>query len=223
MRIAVLLLTILCLALTGAAQTIYNDGGIDGNDNAIFITGPANPNFLGSVQDISNGFLAAATANPTQLEFGMWIASGFTPSSIGYELGTGAFGTDVGFGTVALNSGNSHFLFTNGLGYDVYDITIPVTGTLMTMNSQYWVSLSNASDSQGNNSTEAWDVPNFGSGGPASCNFRQSGTNFGDCGLGGESFTLSVPVFYAPEPGSILLFGSGILGLAAVLRRKLSV
>ena len=224
MRIATLLLTILCLALTGVAQVIYNDGGIDGNDNAIFITGPNNPNFIGSFQDISNGFIAAASANPGQLEFGEWIASGFTPSSIGYEFGTSAFGTDVGSGTVAQTSLNSHFLFTNGFGYDVYDVTIGVSGSAMSAGSQYWVSLSNASDSQGNNSTEAWDIPNGGSGGNATCNFRQSGTNFGDCGLGGESFTLGAccgpPV---PEPGSILLFGSGILGLAGILRRKLNI
>jgi hypothetical protein len=91
----------------------------------------------------------------------------------------------------------------------------------MTAGNSYWVSLSNASDSQGNNSTEAWDIPNAGSGGPATCNFRQSGTNFGDCGLGGESFTLTGGGT-TPEPSSILLFGSGILGLAGVLRRKLT-
>ena len=216
------LLTILCLASTGFAQAIYNDGGIDGNDNAFFITGPNNPNFLGSVQDLSNGFIAAASGVPGSLEFGEWLASGFTPSSIGYELGTTAFGTDVGVGTVALNSGNSHFLFTNADGYDVYDITVEITSAEMTAGNEYWLSLSNASDSQGNNSTEAWDIPNGGSGGPATCNFRQSGTNFGDCGLGGESFTLGgccpPPV---PEPSSIMLFGSGILGLAGILRRKL--
>ena len=223
MRIATLLLTVLCLALTGFAQVIYNDGGIDGTGNAFFITGPNNPNFLGSVQDISNGFIAAASAAPGQLEFGEWIASGFTPSSIGYELGTSAFGTDVGSGTVAQTSLNSHFLFTNASGYDVYDVTIGVSGSAMSAGSQYWVSLSNASDSQGNNSTEAWDIPNGGSGGPATCNFRQSGVNDGDCGLGGESFTLSGnPVAPTPEPSSILLFGSGILGLAGVLRRKLT-
>jgi hypothetical protein len=223
------LLAILCLASIGFAQAIYNDGGIDGNDNAFFITGPNNPNFLGSVQDTSNGFIAAISATPSSIEFGEWIASGFTPSSIGYELGTSAFGTDVGVGTVALNSGNSYFLFTNGFGYDIYDVTIPVTSTVMTAGNEYWLSLSNASDSQYNNSTEAWDIPNGGLGGPATCNFRQSGTNFGDCGLGGESFTLSCLCCGAPgpdcgpvpEPSSIILFGSGIFGLVGILRLKL--
>ena len=97
----------------------------------------------------------------------------------------------------------------------------------MTAGNTYWLSISNATDAS-NDGTQAWDIPNGGLGGPATCNFRQSGTNFGDCGLGGESFTFGPcgagpdcgpPV---PEPSSILLFGSGILGLAGVLRRKLN-
>src|ERR1022692_2144031 len=144
-------------------------------------------------------------------------------SSISYELGTSAFGTDLGSGTVALNASNSHFLFSNSFGYDIYDVTIGITPAALTAGNTYWLSLSNATDA-GNSGTEAWDLPNGGSGGPATCNFRQSGTNFGDCGLGGEAFTLDgccVPP--VPEPGSILLFGSGILGLAGILRRKRNI
>ena len=68
MRITTIsLLTILYLALSTPtfAQQIYNDGSIDGNDNAFFVTGPNLPNFLGSVMDISNGFVAAASGTPT--------------------------------------------------------------------------------------------------------------------------------------------------------------
>src|ERR1035437_9906310 len=96
------LLAILCLALsaTAFAQT-YSEGPIDGNDNAFFISGPTFPNPAGSFQDISNGFTAANSGSPGTLEFGLWIASGLTPSTIGYELGSSAFGTDIGSGTVA--------------------------------------------------------------------------------------------------------------------------
>ena len=223
MRIATLLLTVLCLALTGFAQTIFNDGGIDGNDNGFFVTGPNFPNFLGSFQDISNGFTAAASGTPGHLGFGEWSVG--APTSFSYELGTSAFGTDIGSGTVTQNAGNSTLLFTNGFGYGVYDVEVSVSGSAMTGGNQYWLSISNATDA-GNDGTQAWDIPNGGSGGPAVCNFRQSGTNFGDCGLGGESFTLSVgqttTTTGTPEPTSILLFGSGILGLAGVLRRKLT-
>ena len=129
LRIASLsLLTILCFAMAAfAGTTFYNDGGIDGNDNGFFISGPNNANPPGSIQDISNGFISAASGTPGALEFGEWVLSGSSPTSISYELGTSAFGTDLGSGTVAQNSGNSVFLFTNGFGYDIYDVTIPVT------------------------------------------------------------------------------------------------
>ncbi len=152
----------------------------------------------------------------------MWIGSGLTPSSVSYELGTTAFGTNIGSGTVALNGSNSIFLFTNAFGFDIYDIDIPISSLFMTAGSTYWLSLSNAIDAI-NSGTEAWDIPFGGVGGPAICNFRQSGTNFGDCGLGGESFILIDDHTATPEPSSIMLFGSGILGLAAVMRRKLSL
>jgi hypothetical protein len=220
------LLTILCLALTASAQ-IFSEGPIDGNDNAFFVTGPNLPNFLGSVQDISNGFVAANTSNVLGIEWGEWSVG--APKSFSYELGSAAFGTDVGSGTVAQNAVNSVFLRTNSFGYGVYDVTVPISSSLMTAGSTYWLSISNATDASADG-TQGWDIPNGGSGGPAICNFRQSGTNFGNCGLGGESFTISAacgagpdcgpPV---PEPSSILLFGSGILGLAGILRRKLNI
>ena len=222
------LLTILCLAVTASAQlAIYSEGPIDGTTNSFFVTGPAFPNFLGSVQDISNGFVAANSGAPGSLEWGEWSVG--APTSFSYELGSAAFGTDLGSGTVAQNAGNSTLLFTNSFGYGVYDVKVPISSSLMTAGSTYWLSISNATDASADG-TQGWDIPNGGSGGPAICNFRQSGTNFGNCGLGGESFTISAacgagpdcgpPV---PEPSSILLFGSGILGLAGILRRKLNI
>ena len=177
--------------------------------------------FLGLSRTFRTGLLRQIPAPPTTLEFGEWSVG--TPTSFSYELGTSAFGTDLGSGTVAQNAGNSVLLFTNGFGYDVYDVTVPITSAAMTAGNEYWLSISNATDA-GNDGTQAWDIPNGGLGGPATCNFRQSGTNFGDCGLGGESFTLSAcRTTTVPEPSSILLFGSGILGFAGILRRKLSV
>ena len=220
------LLTILCLALTASAQ-IYSEGPIDGNDNAFSVTGPAFPNFFGSVQDISNGFVATNSGFSYSLEWGEWSVG--APTSFSWSVGSGAFGADLGSGTVAQYPYNSRFLFTNGFGYGVYDVTATVyPSPLLTAGNTYWLSISNATDAA-NDGTQAWDVPNGGLGGPAICNFRQSGTNFGACIedgviLGGESFTISnsIPP-YTPEPSSILLFGSGLLGIAGILRRKLNI
>ena len=230
-KATLLLLTIVCFAWSAPAfaQTIFVSGPIDGRQTGLFITGPNYPNFKGSFQDISDGFFPTNPGTPSALEFGEWIASGFTPSSLSWGIDTVAFGT-TNHGTIAQNSGNSQFLFTNGFGYDIYDVTIPVTGPVMNTTTQYWVTLSNATDAA-NSGTEAWDY----NGGPATCNYRQSGTNLGPCGSGagilaehttpqdgeGESFTISGSHATTPEPSSIMLFGSGILGLAGILRRKL--
>jgi hypothetical protein len=220
-RIATLSLTILCLALTAYAgtTTFYNDGGIDGNDNGFYISGPNLPNPAGSFQDISNGFISLATGTANHLEFGEWVLSGSTPTGVDWEGGTTAF-SSTNSGHITQNSGNSVLLFTNGFGYGIYDVNATVN-IPMTAGSEYWLTLSNATNT-GSTQSGAWDLagPN---GGPATCNFRQSGTNYGSCGLGGESFTLTgQSQSTTPEPSSILLFGSGILGLAGVLRRKLN-
>jgi PEP-CTERM motif len=215
-RITTLSLTILCLALTAYAgtTTFYNDGGIDGQSGVNWVGGP-----LYGYQDISNGFVAAASGTPNTLEWGEWSVG--APTSFSYELGSAAFGTDLGSGTVAQNAGNSTFLFTNNQGFSVYDVKVGITSLAMTAGNTYWLSISNATGI--NQDTQGWDIPNGGLGGPATCNFRLSGTNYDDCGSGGDSFTLtgSTPGT-TPEPSSILLFGSGILGLAGVLRRKLT-
>ena len=219
-RITTLSLTILCFALTAYAgtTTFYNDGGIDGHDGNLPVIGP---NYPGASIDISNGFVSAASGSPNTLEWGEWSLG--APTSFSYELGSAAFGTDLGSGTVAQNAGNSTFLFTNSYGYGIYDVKVGITSLAMTAGNTYWLSVSNATDAA-NDATQSWDVPNGGiSGGPATCNFRQSGINYGDCGRGGESFTLTgQSQSTTPEPSSILLFGSGILGLAGVLRRKLT-
>jgi hypothetical protein len=221
-RIATLSLTILCLALTAYAgtTTFYNDGGIDGNDNGFFISGPNLPNPAGSFQDISDGFILAASGTANKLEFGEWVLSGSTPTGVDWEGGPTAFSSAYS-GHLAQNSTNSVLLFTNGFGYGIYDVTATVNIPNLTAGNEYWITLSNATNT-GSSQTGAWDLAGP-SGGPATCNFRQSGTDYGSCGTGGESFTLSgVPTTTTPEPSSILLLGSGILGLAGVLRRKLT-
>ncbi len=220
-------LTVLCLALTVSAfagSTIFSEGPIDGFDNALFITGPNNPNIDGSFQDISNGFVATSSATPTTLEYGLWLVIGEFPATISYEIGTTPFGTQLGSGTVALSPSN----YVPGPG-NTWDVTIPVTSLAMTAGHTYWISLSNANDT-GDSGTSAWDIPNGGLGGPAICDFRNNGGAFvtgvrGNCGVGGESFTLTGSADNSPqptpEPSSIMLVGSGVLALAGVLRRRL--
>ena len=239
MKLRIASLTILCIALTATAfGQLYQEGPIDGMDNAFFTTGPNLPNFLGSVQDISNGFVASGSGSVGNYEFGLWVFAGVSPTTGSFSLGVGAFTSDLeqvdwtcGVGGTTCNK----IISGNPLGYDVYDITVQAGSVAsLTAGNTYWFTVSNTNDASSSGST-AWDIPDGGSGGPATCNFRQSGTNFGNCGLGGESFTISSQQITCwvgknapgcdpsgtPEPSSVILFGSGVLGMAGMLLRKL--
>jgi hypothetical protein len=220
-RAVVLSLSLLCLAFSASAfadTVLFNDGATDGFDNGFFIDGP-NPGPYS--QSISNGFVATGSGAATALDFGVWVPAGTKLTTVTWWLGTSAFASDLGTGTVT--NFTADFLNSNGIGYDVYEIHLTgMAGGTLTAGNTYWLSLGNANDT-GFTQLDAWDIPNFGFGGPATCNFSQGGVNFGDCGAGGEAFTL-----YSggggggvPEPGSMIMLATGVLGAAGALRRKL--
>lgn len=218
LRFAVLclMLALLVTSVPAFADVIYDDGPTDGFDNGFFIDGP-NPGPFS--QSISDGFIAANSGSAGALDFGVWVPTGTVLTTVTWWLGTSAFAGDLGTGTSTTFTADFHN--SNGFGYDVY--TIHITGMssgTMTAGSMYWLTLGNANDS-GGTQFDAWDLPDA-DGGPAICNFAVGGVNFGDCGLGGESFTLFSGTTTTPEPGSMMLLGTGLIGLAGLLRRKVS-
>ena len=215
LRFTLLCLLLACLVVSSQvfAGVIFNDGATDGFDNAFFIDGP-NPGPFS--QSISNGFVATGSGNAAALDFGIWVPSGTTPTTVTWWLGTSAFAGDIGSGTQATT--NITFLNSNGFGYDVYEVHLTGLSGSLSAGNMYWLTLGNANDSLGTQ-FDAWDLPNGGAGGPAICNFAVGGVNFGDCGAGGEAFTLFSGTT-TPEPSSMILFASGLLGLAGMMRRK---
>ena len=105
---------------------------------------------------------------------------------------------------------------TNSYGYQInYDrvsgLNVGLAG------GSYWLNLQNAVTSQGN--PLYWDEND----GPSLASKNTIGTigseAFGILGAcSGNSPDCGPP---SPEPSSILLFGSGVVGLAGILRRKL--
>ena len=215
MKLLTLSLTVLCLALAAPAfaGVIYTDGPTNGTINALFIDGP-NPGPYN--QSISDGFVATASGTAYSLDFGVWVPAGTTPTTVSWWLGTTAFGSDISSGSTA--QVGYTYLLTNGYGYDVYDAHVAGLSGSLTAGSTYWLSLGNANDSNGTQ-RDSWDVNN----GPATCNWASSGVPQGGCGYPGEAFTLNSNSSPTPEPGSMMMFGTGILGLAGVLRRKINL
>jgi hypothetical protein len=216
------LLTILCLALgttAFAGTTIFGEGPVLGGDNALFIDGNGGP----FSQSISDGFVAAAGGGGGEVYFGEWVLAGDTPTGVTWAIGnnnfSGTLTAAAGFGTTLYcSSGGSG---CDGYGYDVYISHFSISGTSFTAGDTYWLTLTNATDSQGTD-FNGWDLT---APGPATCDVEHGAIVPGGgaaCGFQGESFTITNGGVTTPEPSSILLLGSGILGLAGVLRRKLT-
>ena len=214
MRIASLSLLALCLTLAAVpamAQTVYSNGPINGNTDAWTV------NFGFIVSDTFN-----VTNNNTTItggSFGMWLFSGDTLTSAELSITSGE------------NSGTSYFdqtvNFTQGActanqyGYNVCQENTSFSGPTLNAGS-YWLNLQNASVPSGD--PVYWDENS----GPSTASENSIGsipseafTVLGSSTTTTTTTTTTSTTTTTPEPSSIILFGSGILGLAGVLRRKL--
>jgi hypothetical protein len=205
MRIASLsLLTVCCLmlAVAPAMADTYSNGAYNGTADGWTI------NFGFTVSD------SFTLAGPTVKTFNFvyWDASSsdlLTTADL--QLGTTSFG-----GSATTVAFSSTFLGTNQYGYNLYQadasgLTIPWAG------GAGYATLGNACSTSGCSVSNPiyWDENS----GPSTAYENTLGS------IPSEAFTLvgcSGDCGPVPEPNSILLFGSGILGLAGVLRRKLN-
>ena len=211
MRIASLSLLALCLTLAAvpamAQSDVYDNGPVDGQDLGWTI------NFGFSVSDTIT--FSGPTA-VTGASFWAWLIPGDTLTSVEFQIGAAAFGNELMDQTLNVTATNC---FSNQFGYNVCDETASFNGGGVNLDAgTYWMTLSNASVPSGD--PAYWDMNS----GPSRAQENTIGT------IPSESFTLwgpgstttiTVTTGTTPEPSSIVLFGSGILGLAGILRRKL--
>jgi PEP-CTERM motif len=209
MRIASLTLLALCLAVVPAvAQTdIYDNGAINGTTDAWTI------NFGFTVSD---SFTLGSASTVSGLSFGAWLTPGDILESAEVSITSSEFGGTSFFdGVVNFSQGGCS---SNQFGFNVCTETGSFSGPALNAGT-YWLNLNNAVVNTGD--PIYWDENS----GPSSASQNSLGT------IPSESFTLlggsggpgstGPSSTSTPEPSSIMLFGSGILGLAGVLRRKL--
>jgi hypothetical protein len=197
------LLTILCLLLAVApalADTLYSNGPYNGTTDAWTI------NFGFSVSDS----FRAGRADISNLSFVYWDASASDLlTTVDMAIGTTSFGGTSQRLSLVVNQ----FISTNQYGYFLYQAdysfaNIPWSGA-------GYVTLSNACSTSGCSISNPiyWDENS----GPSTAYENTLGS------IPSEAFTLEGTSTTTPEPSSIMLLGSGILGLAGVLRRKLNI
>ena len=209
MKLRIASLTILCLALAAIpAMAQYDNGPINGTTDAWTI------NFGYVVSDT----YTAESSNLTGFSFGVWEFPGDTMTSVQWSITSGEnSGTTYGSGTASGSGLKDTFISSNQYGYNIDVITVSGLNVTEVSGSTYWLNLQNAAVPSGD--PVYWDensgVGCKGTGCPSKASESALGT------IPSEAFTISGGTGTTPEPSSIMLFGSGILGLAGVLRRKL--
>jgi hypothetical protein len=212
MRIASLSLLALCLAVVPAvAQDIYNNGATDGADLGWTI------NFGFGVSD---QFTLGSNSTVNGVQFAAWLFPGDVLQTVDVSITSSEFGgTSFFSGTVNFTQSGC---FSNG-GFNVCNETGSIASTALSGGS-YWLNLDNATVANGD--PVYWDMNSGHSAASQSSLGTIPSESFTIIGSGGGTSTTSTTsttgtTGTTPEPSSIMLFGSGILGLAGVLRRKL--
>jgi hypothetical protein len=208
------LFTILCLLLAVApstASTLYTNGPPNGTTDAWAI------NFGFSVSD-SFSLCRWGCPYPVSIEglnFVYWDASSSDVlTTVDMSMGSTPFGADYFSGT--LTGVTNTFLGTNQYGYVLFQADYSFYLWDYYWNDGY-LTLQNACSTSGCSVENPiyWDENS----GPSMAYQTSTGS------IPSEAFTLTGSVcwwcYSTPEPSSILLFGSGILGLVGILRRKL--
>jgi PEP-CTERM motif len=208
-------LTILCLTLAVApamASTLYDNGPYNGNAHGWEID-------LLSSDYVSDSFVVPTGSVIRGLDIVYWDASTTDLlESVSMTLGKSPFGDNFYSGLFAPTN---TFLGRNSSGYNLYqaDFVFNVSWSgagFMTLYSACTISCGT-----GGSTPIYWDENSgIGCTGDDGRGGGCPSTAYYDFGLGSipsESFTLTGS---APEPSSIMLFGSGILGLGGLLRRR---
>lgn len=213
-RISLLsLCTVICFAVAivvpASAQTLYENGPINGETDAWIVN-------LGFVT--ADSFtISSGSSTLTGVSFGAWIIPGDVVESAGIEITSEPLGGTIYYDQQVNVTQSGCYL--NQYSYNVCTETGSFNGPTLG-NGTYWLDLQNVVTNNGEDPVY-WDE-NGGIG----CHSQgcPSQACFGNCEgtIPSEAFTIlgTTETGSVPEPGSLLLFSGGVLGVVGFVRRN---
>ncbi|HEY1732148.1 MAG TPA: PEP-CTERM sorting domain-containing protein [Terriglobales bacterium] len=207
----VVVFSLLLITSAASAQVLYDNGPINGQIEAWTI----NFGFA-----LGNTFFLSNPSTVTGLAFGAWLTPGDVLQSAEVSItsdvlgGTTYFDQDITF--------TASGCFVNNVNYEVCTETGLFHGPMLN-GGTYWLNLQNAITADGN--PAYWDQNDgIGCNSPG-CPSMASNGGVMDSTIPSEAFSvLGTPGGggTTPEPGSLVLFASGLIASVTLLRRKLS-
>jgi len=207
-NLAVLLLSLVAAmaAVPASADTLYSNSGPYSYGNSAWT--------INGGQGIADSFTISQNGTVTGVDFVAWVVGGDTLTNVDWAISTSPFSGDIASGTGAAVSD----VYSNSVyGYYSVDTDSFSVPSLSLAAGTYWLDLQNAVTAD--SGVAYWDW----SGGSSQVAFSESGNfegyipNSNTFDITGSSGAPTV----TPEPSSFLLLGSGLVGLAGMLKRKL--
>jgi hypothetical protein len=202
------------LILVGAAASV------PASADTLYSNGPANDNFSGWTINygyaMSDSFTLSQASTITGASFDVWLYPTDSLLSVDWSIGTSNFDSSIGSGTATTNN---TFDFYNEYGYSINSESFSGLDLSLAAGT-YYFSLYNASTANGG--PAYWDVNN----GPSTAYENTLGNVNGFEGYPGtwsDTFAIQGNTAVTPEPTSFLLLGSGLVGLAGIVKRKMKL
>src|SRR5664279_701477 len=213
MKLRLASLTLLASVLIAApamAGTLYSNGPINGTVDAW--------NICCGMYTVADSFTLTGSSTVTGFDGGFWVAVGDSPIATDWVIASN--NPDFLGGTVVANGTGSfsNSLFCSGCfggSADIYTSTI--SGLNVSLGAgTYYLELLNGTTAVGGLSNLYWDE-NSGPSTAYEYPFFMAGINSQAFNIYGTSSGST------PEPGTLMLLGSGVAGLAGMLRRKIKL
>jgi hypothetical protein len=162
---------------------------------------------------VTDNFTLVGNATLTGVDFAVWVFPTDTPRSVDWELGNSAFGANIGVGTAS--NLEVTFLGLNEYGFNLDEVSFSLPNINLGAGT-YWLTLQNAS--VGNPDPVYWDENSGSDCTSPGCPSQAYSNEVGS--IPSESFDIRGNYNSStPEPGSVILFSSGVLALGGVVRR----